>query len=52
MKILVKNGCIIDGTGQPRFAASLAIEDERIAAIGTCRTQAVSIWPLMPRASL
>jgi N-acyl-D-amino-acid deacylase len=34
MKILVKNGCIIDGTGQPRFAASLAIEDERIAAIG------------------
>jgi len=34
MRILVKNGCIIDGTGQPRYAASLVIEDELIAAIG------------------
>jgi N-acyl-D-amino-acid deacylase len=34
MRILVKNGRIIDGTGQPRYAASLVVEDELIAAIG------------------
>jgi N-acyl-D-amino-acid deacylase len=34
MRILVKNGRIIDGTSQPRFAASLVIKDELIAAIG------------------
>jgi N-acyl-D-amino-acid deacylase len=31
---LIENGCIIDGSGRPRFAASLIIEDERIMAIG------------------
>jgi N-acyl-D-amino-acid deacylase len=34
MRILVKNGSIIDGTGSPRYAASLVVEDELIAAIG------------------
>ncbi len=34
MKILIKNGGIIDGSGAPRFAASLVIEDELIASIG------------------
>ncbi len=34
MKTLIKNGSIVDGSGKPRFAASLVIEDELIAAIG------------------
>jgi len=34
MRILVKNGQIIDGSGQPRYTASLVVEDELIAAIG------------------
>lgn len=34
MKILIKNGSIIDGTGSPRYAAELLIVDEFIAAIG------------------
>jgi N-acyl-D-amino-acid deacylase len=35
MRILVKNGRIIDGTGQPRYAASLVVEDELIVEIGS-----------------
>jgi len=34
MKILIKNGSIIDGSGKPRYVASLVVEGERIAAIG------------------
>lgn len=34
MRTLIENGWIVDGSGQPRFAASVAIEDELIAAIG------------------
>ena len=34
MKTLIKNGSIVDGSGKPRFAASLVIEHELIAAIG------------------
>jgi N-acyl-D-amino-acid deacylase len=34
MRILVKNGSIIDGAGSLRYAASLVVEDELIAAIG------------------
>jgi N-acyl-D-amino-acid deacylase len=34
MRALIENGCVIDGSGQPRFAASLVIEGERIAAVG------------------
>ena len=34
MKTLIENGWIVDGTGQPRFASSLVIEDEVIAQIG------------------
>jgi N-acyl-D-amino-acid deacylase len=32
--VLIKNGHLIDGTGNPWFAADLAIKDGRIAAIG------------------
>ncbi|MGA3087925.1 MAG: D-aminoacylase [Terriglobales bacterium] len=34
MKILIVNGSIIDGTGEPRYDASVLVEDEHIAAIG------------------
>jgi N-acyl-D-amino-acid deacylase len=34
MRTLIENGNVIDGSGQPRFAASLVIEGERIAAVG------------------
>jgi N-acyl-D-amino-acid deacylase len=34
MKTLIENGCIVDGSGQPRFKASLVIEDEIIRTIG------------------
>ncbi len=34
MKILIKNGIIVDGTGKPGFPGMVAIEDERIASVG------------------
>jgi N-acyl-D-amino-acid deacylase len=34
VRTLIRNGTIVDGTGQPRFAASLVIEDRLIGAIG------------------
>jgi N-acyl-D-amino-acid deacylase len=34
MRILVKDGAIVDGTGNPRYVGSLVIEDELIAATG------------------
>jgi N-acyl-D-amino-acid deacylase len=34
MRTLIRNGVIVDGSGQPRYAADLVVEDERIAAIG------------------
>src|SRR6266571_1679556 len=35
MKILIKNGSIVDGSGAPRYAASLVVENELIASIGS-----------------
>jgi N-acyl-D-amino-acid deacylase len=35
MKTLIKNGWIVDGTGRPRFAADLVVEEELIAAVGS-----------------
>ena len=32
--IILRNGMIIDGTGAPRFAGDVAIDADRIAAIG------------------
>ena len=34
MRTILKNGLIVDGTGQRGFQSSVAIEDERIVAIG------------------
>ncbi|CVK20307.1 N-acyl-D-amino-acid deacylase family protein [Sporomusa sphaeroides] len=34
MRILIKNGMVVDGTGAKAFAASVAIEGEKITAIG------------------
>ncbi|TXT60753.1 MAG: putative D-aminoacylase [Promethearchaeota archaeon] len=34
MRIVIKNGTIVDGSGSPRFKADLLIEDERITKIG------------------
>jgi N-acyl-D-amino-acid deacylase len=35
--LIIRNGHIIDGTGNPWFAADVAVKDERIAAIGDLR---------------
>ena len=32
--MLICNGCVVDGTGAPPFAADVAVLDGRIAAIG------------------
>ena len=32
---LIKNGTIIDGTGDARFQGDIAIQDDRIVAVGT-----------------
>ncbi|WP_425058896.1 D-aminoacylase [Sporomusa carbonis] len=40
MKILIKNGLIIDGTGKARHSADLVVEDELIAAIGNVESSA------------
>jgi N-acyl-D-amino-acid deacylase len=34
MRTLIQNGTIIDGSGQPGYAANLVVEDARIASIG------------------
>ena len=34
MRILIKNGIIIDGTGQPGFPGMLAVEGELIRTVG------------------
>ena len=34
-KVLIKNGMIIDGTGNPRFTADILVEDKKIVKIGT-----------------
>lgn len=34
MRTLIMNGAIVDGSGRPRYAASLIVEDNLIAAIG------------------
>src|ERR1035441_8105037 len=34
MRALIENGRIVDGSGQPRFAANLVVEDELIDAVG------------------
>jgi N-acyl-D-amino-acid deacylase len=38
MKTLIQNGTIIDGTGSPRFAASLILEEDLIASITTAHS--------------
>ena len=35
MRTLIENGTIVDGSGRPGYAASLVIEDECLAAIGS-----------------
>lgn len=32
--LLIRNGIVMDGSGRPRFAADVAVQDDRIAAIG------------------
>jgi len=32
--ILIKNGCIIDGTGNPWFKADIMVKDGRIISVG------------------
>jgi len=32
--IVIKGGTIFDGTGAPRFTGDVAIDDERIVAVG------------------
>ena len=40
---LIKNGTIIDGTGSKGFKADIAIEEDRIVAIGTLEGEAKEI---------
>ena len=40
---LIKNGTIIDGTGSKGFNADIAIEEDRIVAIGTLEGEAKEI---------
>ena len=32
--VLIKNGTLIDGSGEPMFRGDVAIQEERIVAIG------------------
>ena len=32
--LIVRNGCVVDGTGAPRFNADIAVADGRIVEIG------------------
>ena len=32
--LVIRGGTVIDGTGQPRFAADVAVDDGRISAVG------------------
>ncbi|HML33053.1 N-acyl-D-amino-acid deacylase family protein [Sporomusa sphaeroides] len=34
MRILIKNGTIVDGTGEKSFAGNVAVENDRIVAVG------------------
>ena len=34
LDLLVKNGCVVDGTGAPRFNADVAVADGKIVEIG------------------
>ncbi|HXR39255.1 MAG TPA: D-aminoacylase [Terracidiphilus sp.] len=38
MRTLIRNGAIVDGTGQPRCNSDLVVEDEVIAAIGAVQS--------------
>ena len=40
---LIKNGTIIDGTGDARFQGDIAIQDDRIVAVGTIDGEAKEI---------
>jgi N-acyl-D-aspartate/D-glutamate deacylase len=40
--IIVRNGMVIDGTGQPAFAADVAIQDGRIVKVGEVVEQALT----------
>ena len=41
--ILIKNTMIIDGTGKPGFIGNVAIQGERIAAVGKAKGEAVAV---------
>ncbi|GAF68610.1 unnamed protein product, partial [marine sediment metagenome] len=36
--IVIKNGLVVDGTGNPWFKADIAVKKGRIAKIGNCTT--------------
>ncbi len=36
MKILFKNAMVVDGSGQPGFAANVAVSEDRILKVGPC----------------
>src|SRR5216684_2427306 len=38
--LIIRNGTIVDGSGMPRFRADVAIEGDKIAAIGKIRANA------------
>ncbi|MEK7598267.1 MAG: D-aminoacylase [Patescibacteria group bacterium] len=42
-KIIIKNGTIIDGSGQPMYKADIGIKEDRIAAIGELHNEKCEI---------
>ncbi|MBK9312747.1 MAG: D-aminoacylase [Acidobacteria bacterium] len=39
--LLIRNGVVVDGTGQPGFSADIAVKGDRIAAVGSFDAEAV-----------
>lgn len=39
--LLIRNGVVVDGTGQPGFSADIAVQGDRIAAVGSFDVEAV-----------
>ena len=43
LDLIVKNGCVVDGTGAPRFHADIAVADGRIVEIGKIADSATRV---------
>ena len=46
--IVIKNGFVVDGSGDPWFRADIGIQGDRIASIGNLALAKSEKTPLMP----